>query len=940
MATAAVIARILTQYSDVGSKAAQKDIARLEKKISAFGKKAVKSFALAGVATAAFAVKVGVDAVKGAAADEKALAALDTALRNNTSATDAAIAANAQYLDQLEIQVAIDNEKLIPALQQLATATGDLGQAQALLTLSTDVAAASGKDLSVVSAALSKAVNGNFTALTKLGLPLDADAVKAKDLGALLVQLANISKGQAAAATNTLAGRLEQIRLRFAQVADKLGIALMPAITMLAGYIENKVVPMLDLWITKQEIGLNQALESSVKNIIEVVEAFKDIYNVIAGINAIIPLGIGGWVKLLTAISAVSTAAGAAGLVLKQLKTLKIGYALGRGSAESAKALLAETSNIGKVTATIGIWSAKILDWAKRSKGFVALIIRGFAMISKAMLMTPWGRIITLVVALGYALKKLAERFNWFGQGKNKVVLSDMQNKNNKLMTEAASKTETMTQALERYQKTQEKNAGLTAEQIAQNKALAAINAKNAAADKKKAEQDAKVAALKKQIENKYKVKITDADEYEAIQLEAVKKLQEKQKDADASLKERLKMRKEELALFAALNANAQRYTDLLTALADNKLSDTEIALLAKKWGLTVDAAKSYIFTVFAIKDEKVDDDEVTKLAEAWGITKAQAQQYLEFFAALNDGKLSDTEIANLMKKWGLTKEEALKYADFISKIGDGKLDDKEIENLKTKWGLTTQQVVDYIVKIGGKVDASGSTILSAGDIAALGWTNALNALNAYLAALGTSSGGVPVIPKVVVPPVVVVPKVEDGLGGSKTDSAATAAAAASKKAADAYAAAKAKGDMDAAAKAAAGVTPSALAAGESGAIGAASIAAQLRAAEAARAAADAAAKQASSLAAFKAKEAADAAASKAAASQMDYDEKFRFRAAQGVMSASTDSGFKGLQGAGNTTVNLTVNGSVSTEQDLVSAVRNGLLRTQSNGNPLLLATV
>ena len=190
----------------------------------------------------------------------------------------------------------------------------------------------------------------------------------------------------------------------------------------------------------------------------------------------------------------------------------------------------------------------------------------------------------------------------------------------------------------------------------------------------------------------------------------------------------------------------------MLTALADNKLTDTEIELLAKKWGLTVDAAKSYIFTVFAIKDEKVDDDEVSKLATAWGITKAQAQQYLEFFAALNDGKLSDAEIAKLMAKWGLTKEEALKYADFISKIGDGKLDDKEIENLKSKWGLTTQQVVDYIVKIGGKVDASGSSILSAGDIAAIGWTNALNALNAYLAALGSSSGGVPVVPKVIVP--------------------------------------------------------------------------------------------------------------------------------------------------------------------------------------------
>jgi hypothetical protein len=39
-------------------------------------------------------------------------------------------------------------------------------------------------------------------------------------------------------------------------------------------------------------------------------------------------------------------------------------------------------------------------------------------------------------------------------------------------------------------------------------------------------------------------------------------------------------------------------------------------------------------------------------------------------------------------------------------------------------------------------------------------------------------------------------------------------------------------------------------------------------------------------------------------------------------------------------TVNLTVNGSVSTEQDLVSAVRNGLLATQTNGNSLTLQAV
>jgi hypothetical protein len=70
----------------------------------------------------------------------------------------------------------------------------------------------------------SRAVNGNVDALKKLKLPLDQDALAAKDLGALLVGLANVSKGQASAAANTFSGRLEQLRLRFNQVADKLGI--------------------------------------------------------------------------------------------------------------------------------------------------------------------------------------------------------------------------------------------------------------------------------------------------------------------------------------------------------------------------------------------------------------------------------------------------------------------------------------------------------------------------------------------------------------------------------------------------------------------------------------------------------------------------------------------------------------------------------------------
>lgn len=928
MATAAVIARILTQYSDVGSKAAQKDLARLEKKISAFGNKALKSFGLATAATAAFAVKLGVDAVRGAAADEKQQAALATALRNTTGATDAAILANQKYLDSLELQVAIDNEQLIPALQTLVTATGDLAQAQALLSLATDVSAASGKDLGTVSMALSKAVNGNFGALTKLGLPLDQNAIKTKDLGKLLTQLANISKGQASAAANTFSGKLETLRLRFNQISDKLGAALIPAIILLADYIEARVIPMLDIWITKNEDELNQALQNSVGQIKEVVDAFQDIYAVLGGINAILPFGIGGWLKLVVAISAFSTASGIALAAAKKFKDLKTMAGWTRGSQAAFKDLRAEFGFFRGAQAKVIAGFQGIGRWAQKSKGLIALMIRGIMGFSKVLFMTPWGRIIGIVVALSTALFKLAQHFNWFGLGSNKKKLTGAVEEADASMTNAVRSFESMDKALNNYRASQDKKINKTKEQIAQEKLLASINARNAEADKKKAAIDAKNAALRKQIQDKYKVKITDADEYENIQLTAVEKLLAKQKDSDKTLAERIKLRKEELALFNALNQNAQRYTDLLQALADEKLSNQEIELLAKKWGLTVDAAKSYIFTIFAIKDENISEDEVDKLAKAWGITKAQAAQYLDFFAALNDGKLSDTEIAKLMAKWGLTKDEAMKYADFISKIGDGKLDDKEIEALKNKWGLTTQQVVDYIIKIGGKVDATG-TILSAGDIAALGWTNALNALNAYLAALKTSSGGTPTT-KPVTPVVPTVPPTTTPVvPGSRTDSAAEAA---SRSAAAAYAAAKAAGDTAAASIAAAGVRPSDLASQESGAIGALSIARQLAAAEQVQ-------KNATTLANFKAKEAADLAASQAAASAIDYDERFRF------MGSSTLNTAKSMMGSGmsNSTapvININVAGSVTTENDLVQTVRNGLLAAQTNGQGLTLQAI
>jgi hypothetical protein len=89
----------------------------------------------------------------------------------------------------------------------------------------------------------------------------------------------------------------------------------------------------------------------------------------------------------------------------------------------------------------------------------------------------------------------------------------------------------------------------------------------------------------------------------------------------------------------------AMRYNDILTALADTKITPAEFELLAAKWGITTSAAQLYVQTIISVRDNQISASEVATLAETWGITYQEAAKYLDFFAALNDGTLSDAEI-------------------------------------------------------------------------------------------------------------------------------------------------------------------------------------------------------------------------------------------------------------------------------------------------------
>jgi hypothetical protein len=691
MATGAVVARILTQYSDKGSKQAQKDIRKLGKDIDAFGKKASKAFKIASVATVALAGKIGKDAVQAAIEDSKSQAILASNLRNVTGATDATIASVEDYISKQQMLANVSDTELRASFSQLVTASGDVTSAITLQGVALDTAAGTGADLSATSAALAKASQGNFTALKKLVPALDNNIVKNKDLNGAIAFLNKTYKGSAKILGDT--DPLKKLSLAYGEVLETLGYALLPTVIKFTDYLIQDLLPRIQDWISLNKDKLAKSLETAAgfaKDLLE--DAVK----------------ISLWA------------------------TNNIGFIKAMGVAIGAMFV------VGKVTAFIGAINGLIAVYKTlaASAGIAAVATAfatgGVSLAAGAVAIGGYAFLVQYLRDGNIEAKKLEEAQQKIADGADKAsdAYGSLIVKNNKAGDAFGSITVKNNKALEVQNTIIDKNT------------------KDAA---KRAAIEAKTAELRNRIEKKYGLKLTDQDTYENIQLTAVEMLQKKQKVADLALLERIKARKEEVLLFEALNGNAEKYTDLLKVLSDQKITSEEIAVLAKKWGMTTDAVTSYIFTIFAIKDTVVSADEVKVLADSWGITVKQAEQYLDFFSALNDGKLSDAEITKLMDKWMLTRTEASKYADFVSKIGDGKLNDSEITKLKSTWGLTTQQVVDYIKQIGGRVDATG-TILSAGDIAALGWTNALTALQKYLnelAKTGTISKAVQTTPSV-----------------------------------------------------------------------------------------------------------------------------------------------------------------------------------------------
>ncbi|CAB4149115.1 hypothetical protein UFOVP534_46 [uncultured Caudovirales phage] len=704
MALGAVVARIVSQYSDKGSKAAQRDIAKLGKNFDAFSKKATKAFGLASGAAVAFAAKIGKDAVQAAIEDQKSQVLLANSLRNTVGATDDAIASVEDYITKQQALFSVADDKLRPSLAALAAATGSVTEAQRLQGVALDIAADKQIDLVTASKLVAKAYGGNVGALKKLYPEISAVTVKSKDFAGALDVVARISGGAAAASADTLAGRLEGLKLAYGEVLETLGYALLPIVTEFVAYIQGSVLPALESWTSANK----DKIANSLKQIFEVLKVV---------------------IKQLGEFF---------GFISRNIGTLKVFGAILAGIFVGSKI----AAGIQAVVAAIGLVTTALT--AQTAAASTAAIATGFA---------TAGVSLTLGAAAAVYFYKEMGKVQKSVEGATTAINEQTTAIGNYSMS-----------ANRVYESTEKVVVKLTKTEIAAANAAKKSAAEAAAAAKKKADSLKAIAALTKA--GATATSETDPIQLEAARLNLVKqgaiaeqarfaafvaarKFEIDANNAAAESAKRYndilmaladaKITPAEFELLAAkwgITTNAaQLYVQTIVSIRDNNVSAADVAALAETWGVTYQQASKYLDFFTVLNDGTLSDAEIGKLQEKWGLTEKQVLQYAATFQAADDGKIDLTEVTNLGNQWGLTKKETEAYiAKILEEFGyDPSLLAAPV-TAEGAWVAAYGSVESY-KEISEGTFTYDPSITDGSDAAAIGWYAAAGALASYAAA-------------------------------------------------------------------------------------------------------------------------------------------------------------------------------------------------------------
>ena len=335
-------------------KVASKDTETIGDQFEAFGKKAALAFAAAAAAIGAFAIA----SVKAAAEDEVGQKKLEETIRNTTSATANQIAGIDKYVTAQSIATATTDDVIRPALSRLLRATGDLNEAQKLLTLSQEIAAATGKPLEAVTNAVAKSFEGSNTALTKLGVGLSAAELKTMSFDETVKLLNQTFDGFIENQSETAAFKFKQLTIAIDETKEQIGAALLPVVTELTDYILQNVVPVITSFVDglTGKDGLTNGLSDTqvsaqnfgkdIRGLIKIVIDFKDELVILAGVIGTvfvvskIAAGVAATVAAIKTLMTAYNALKASAIVTGVATAFALNPLLGLGAVALAAAVL------------------------------------------------------------------------------------------------------------------------------------------------------------------------------------------------------------------------------------------------------------------------------------------------------------------------------------------------------------------------------------------------------------------------------------------------------------------------------------------------------------------------------------------------------------------------------------------------------------------------
>lgn len=376
MAVGAVVARILTQYSDKGSKAAAKDIQKLGAKFDAYGKKATRAFGLAAAASAAAAVKIGKDAVMAASDVSQQFGALDAVFGSNS--------VQLKEFSKSMVDYGLSTADAARYAALLGTQLTGLGMSQQdaiartkeLEILAADLAATYGGTTADAVQALSSTFKGEYNPIERYGVAIrksDITArVAAKGLGKLKGDLLKAAEAQAAyelitlkttAAQgqsrreyNTLAAQLQRVSASYENIKASLGMALLPVVEKFANYILKEVLPGLQKWVDVNKDKLASSLQTAAEQMIKLFAVAVSFGEwVVNNIDTVKALAIAiGSLWATSKVYAFAKAIGTVTLAFRGMSLAALGTgaagAAGVGAAAAGAIPLAIAAGIGALT--------------------------------------------------------------------------------------------------------------------------------------------------------------------------------------------------------------------------------------------------------------------------------------------------------------------------------------------------------------------------------------------------------------------------------------------------------------------------------------------------------------------------------------------------------------------------------------------------------------